>query len=73
MIIWQIYKTFVASSKAIYITISVNITNFNEHTNKSHHSRFVFSPRCKKGASTNGGDASRVGLIGNIYLIWHIE
>ena len=27
----------------------------------------------KKGASTNGGDASRVGLIGNIYLIWHIE
>lgn len=27
----------------------------------------------KKGASSNGGDASRVGLIGNIYLIWHIE
>ena len=40
--------SFVASSKAIYITIFVNITNFNEHTNKSHHSRFVFSPRCKK-------------------------
>lgn len=27
----------------------------------------------KKGASTNGGDAFRVGLIGNIYLIWHME
>ena len=29
--------------------------------------------RAAKNASTNGGDASRVGLIGNIYLIWHIE
>ena len=29
--------------------------------------------RAAKNASTNGGDASRVRLIGNIYLIWHIE
>lgn len=68
MIIWQIYNIIDirCNDKAIYVTISVNITNFNEHTNKSHHSNFVFSPRCKKGASTNGGDASRVGLIGNL-------
>lgn len=69
----QYYKHSLQVLRLFILHIFVNITNFNEHTNKSHHSRFVFSPRCKKGASSNGGDASRVGLIGNIYLIWHIE
>ena len=45
---------------------------FDGHTNdRIIRSSYLVSTA--KNASANGGDASRVRLIGNIYLIWHIE